>query len=65
MKKILALSVFALLLTGCNQGESPDDNDLLDMMGDGENEEGTQEVEGEVPYSEGPSSIPSELIPNE
>ena len=65
MKKFLALSVFALLLAGCNQGESSDDNDLLDMMENGESEEDTQEVEGEVPYSEGPSSIPSELIPNE
>lgn len=67
MKKLLALSALALLLGGC--GSDPvveEDNDLIDMMGDEETkDEDTVAEPTEEPYSEGPSEIPTDLVPND
>lgn len=68
MKKLLALSALALLLAGCGNNDTlEDDNDLMDMMGDESNSGETDSTVDPVeqPYSEGPSEIPSDLIPND
>jgi ABC-type glycerol-3-phosphate transport system substrate-binding protein len=67
MKKLLALSALTLLLAGCGQTETTeDDSSLTDMFGDESTTEDTKPVEPEeTPYSVGPSEIPSDLVPNE
>lgn len=67
MKRLLPLALLSLLLlSGCGSGETDDNGGALESMFGSDTDEGDPTMTpGEVPYSEGPSEIPSDLVPNE
>lgn len=55
----------ALLLSACGSSQTDEDRDLLEMM-NGDDSYSEDEVAPEdQPYSEGPTEIPTDLIPND
>lgn len=67
MKKLLALSALTLLLAGCGNNETVEnDSSLDDMLGTQTETTDTETIEPtDMPSSNGPTEIPSDLIPNE
>lgn len=69
MKRLLSLGLLgALLLAGCGSGQTEETNGSLESMFDSDSGtagSGDTVTAGEVPYSEGPSEIPDDLIPHE
>ena len=68
MKRLFSLGLLgALLLAGCGSGQTEETNGSLGSMFDSDTAVSGEDTvtAGEVPYSEGPSEIPDDLIPHE
>ncbi len=67
MKRLLPIALLAfLLLPSCGSGASDDTGGALDsMFGSGSSDDDSGITAEEMPYSEGPAEIPSDLVPNE
>ncbi len=69
MKRLLPFCLLsALFLSACGSSQTDEERDLLEMMnGDDSYSDSTDETVSpeELPYSEGPTEIPADLIPND
>ena len=62
---LLLLSLSSLIfLSACGSSSEKDNNDLLEMMNGDDTYTEDEVPPTDLPYSEGPKEIPSDLIPN-